>query len=91
MLDPARSGANTLRLRLSDPAGAPRDAREVEVTAQLPAERIGPVRVPMDRLAPGSYRSEALRLPRAGDWTVTVRVRTGEFDAAAATTTLTVR
>lgn len=91
VLAPARAGANTVRLRLTDPAGRPLEPAEVGLTAALPAGGLGPLRVPMDRVAAGSYRSEAVTLPRAGRWTLTVRVRTGEFDATVAQVTVEVR
>lgn len=90
-LSPGRAGSNTMRLRLTDAAGRPLDPLEVELTARLPGERSGPLRIPVDELDRGSYRAEAVTLPRAGRWELTLRVRTGQFDSVAARATVAVR
>jgi copper transport protein len=84
-LSPGRSGSNDLRVRLSGPV-----EREVSATLALPAERIGPLRVPLARAGPGNYRA-TVSLPRPGRWVLTIRVRTSTFDATVGEATLPVR
>ena len=85
-LSPGRAGPNDLRVRLPGTA----EPLEVAVTVALPAERLGPLQVPLKRAEAGSYRA-AVSLPRPGQWVVTLRVRTSTFEATVGDATVPVR
>ena len=83
-VSPARAGANSVRVTVLDGQGRPIDARQVTMTAALPAEQIGPLAVPLNRTGTGVYTAPAASLPRPGTWQLVVRVRMSEFDQDAA-------
>ncbi|MGK5637810.1 FixH family protein [Streptomyces sp. URMC 126] len=77
---PGRSGANTVDLTLTDPAGRPVDVPEVTVSFTEKEKGIGPLRAPLKRLAAGRMRASGFQLPMAGRWQLTLTVRTSEID-----------
>ncbi|MER0447011.1 copper resistance protein CopC [Streptomyces sp. Edi4] len=79
-LDPGRTGANDLNVSLTDPAGKPKDAPEVKVAFTLAAKSVGPLPVVPDRVAAGHWSASGVQLPMAGDWQISVTVRTSEID-----------
>ncbi len=79
-LSPAKTGDNTVDVYVYDGKGAPRDARQVSMTATLPAEQIGPLPVALTRAGAGHYRTAAVSLPRPGTWELVLRVQVSEFD-----------
>jgi copper transport protein len=89
-LAPARVGANTVTITVRDPQGAPVDAREVSLTAALPAEQIGPLPVQVTRTGTGTYGSTTVSLPRPGRWELVLRVQKSEFDRDVAQVDVTV-
>jgi len=89
-LNPNRAGPNDLRLRLTR-AGRPVEPREVSLTLALPADHVGPLRVPLQRTGPGGYQAAGVGLPRPGRWLVTVRVRSSTFDATVGQAAVDVR
>jgi copper transport protein len=91
MVDPARAGANTIHISLTDRAGRPATAAEVRVSARLPSRRIGPLRFTARRLAPGDYVVTAAHLALAGDWQILVEARRGEFTLLRASVSVPIR
>ena len=89
-VNPARVGRSRLTVQVRDPAGQPWDVPEVTSAFTLPARGLGPLRVTLDRLGPGSYASKALTLPAPGDWDLRLSVRTSEIDATTVLTHLSV-
>jgi copper transport protein len=79
-LDPARSGANEMHLRLATPDGKPLDVPEVKVAFTLKAKQIGPLPIIPDRVAKGLWSANALQIPMPGEWEVKVTVRTSDID-----------
>ncbi|MGW1868318.1 copper resistance CopC/CopD family protein [Streptomyces mauvecolor] len=79
-LDPGRTGSNDLRVSLEDPAGRPKDAPEVKVSFTLAAKSVGPLPVVPDRVAAGQWKASGVQIPMAGDWQISVTVRTSEID-----------
>ena len=72
------------------PRGEPLDPVEtptVELTE--PALELGPLRPVVHPLGVGEYHVIA-EVPIAGSWELTIRVRVSDFEAATATTTLTI-
>ncbi|MFI0738131.1 copper resistance protein CopC [Streptomyces sp. NPDC021100] len=77
---PGRSGANTVDVTLTDPAGRPADVPEVAVSFTEKEKGIGPLRAPLKRLSAGRSRASGFQLPMAGRWQLTLTVRTSEID-----------
>jgi copper transport protein len=90
MVDPAMAGANTIHLDLLDRhSGRPfRGAKEVDVTAALPAKRIAPIPLRAERDGAGRYMVMGTTLAPAGDWRIAVTVRVSDFDEYAARLTV---
>ncbi len=56
----------------------------ITATASLPAQKLGPIPVPLQPAGPGSYTSSDVLLPVAGTWELTLTVQTSEFDSTVA-------
>ncbi|HEX5909758.1 MAG TPA: copper resistance protein CopC, partial [Thermoleophilaceae bacterium] len=82
-VDPARVGANEIHLYLFDRrTGAQYDrAKELTVSASLPAKRIGPLSLAARKTGPGHYTVRGASLVPAGDWVLAVESRVSAFDA----------
>jgi copper transport protein len=80
-VDPAMPGPNEVHLYLFDHhSGAQfRRAKEVRVTAALPAKRISGLPLDLHTAGPGHLTGTAT-LPAKGDWQLTVTVRVSDFD-----------
>ena len=79
-LDPARSGANVMRVNIYGPDGKPLDVPEVKVSFTLTAEKIGPLPIVPQRAAPGRWTADPVLLPMPGDWRLRLTVRTSDID-----------
>ncbi|WP_369268592.1 hypothetical protein [Streptomyces harbinensis] len=86
----ARTAGAPLHLRLEDPEGLPNGAEEVRIALTLPAEDLGPLRYEPAHVDVGHWVADDLRLPRPGDWELSLTLRTSEIDQTTETTTLTV-
>ena len=83
VLGPGTVGQNTIRLRIQDLQGAPRDPMGPPSISVM-SERMSLGSRPVRRVGPGRYVAMAL-IPTSGEWRVVVDVRTGEFDTASMT------
>ncbi|WP_330239549.1 copper resistance CopC/CopD family protein [Streptomyces sp. NBC_00525] len=81
-IDPGRTGANVIHLWIDDPAKKPMDVPEVKLAFTLESKDIGPLPAVPAKLAEGHWTATGLQLPIAGDWTVSVTVRTSDIDQA---------
>jgi copper transport protein len=88
---PASPGTNSLHLYLLDRTGQPTQPAGITVALRDQGAGIGPLQVPLQPAGPGHYVADAMDIPGAGTWTVTVEVRTDAFTAAVASTTFPVR
>jgi copper transport protein len=79
-VDPTTTGSDTISVIVADPAGNPRDVPELNATLTLPAKRLGPLPVELQRRAPGSYVATGVQIPVVGTWQLAVTVRTSEID-----------
>jgi copper transport protein len=81
-VDPAKVGPNQLHLYLFDrkTGAAFEQAKELRVTAALPAKQIAPVSFNPHVAGPGHYVVDGASLSVAGKWTVSVTVRVSDFD-----------
>ena len=88
---PARPGPNSLHVFVLDDDARPREPLEVRATLADEARSIGPLEVPLTRIGPGDYTTEALAIPSPGTWTLSLSVRLDEFTATTASTDIPVR
>ncbi|HEX2433732.1 MAG TPA: FixH family protein, partial [Gaiellaceae bacterium] len=91
VVDPAKAGLNAIRLNLTDRSGRPADVAELELSASLPSEHVGPLRFTAHRLAPGHYTVHGAQLALAGDWQLRIEARRGEFEALTTTVSIPIR
>jgi copper transport protein len=88
---PASPGTNSLHVFLADGSGEPTQPAGIQVTLTNRAESVGPLDVPLQPAGPGHWTADAMTIPGAGSWTLTVIVRADEFTATTASTTFPVR
>ena len=88
---PASPGANSLHLYLLDDQQQPTQPAGITVRLRNQSAGIGPLGVPLQPAGPGHYVADAMDIPGAGSWTLTVEVRVDQFTAAVASTTFPVR
>jgi copper transport protein len=83
-VEPAEVGRNQVHLYLFDAGDGSQlaDAREVALNLTLPSEGIGPLDADLERAGPGHYVAPGAPFGVAGDWTMTVSLRTSRFDLA---------
>lgn len=79
-LDPARTGRNSLHLRITGTDGRPVDVPQITMRMSLEARNIGPLDVPLRHFDTGHWASTDVRVPMAGDWQLTVTVRTSDIN-----------
>ena len=81
-VDPATAGPNEIHLYLFDREdGSQYDAaKEVKLTAELPASEIGPLTEDVTKSGPGHYVVRDAQLGVAGDWTLDLSARVSAFE-----------
>ncbi|MFI9239111.1 FixH family protein [Streptomyces sp. NPDC053079] len=79
-VDPARTGANTLSVTLSDPSGRPVDVPELTLSLTEKNKQIGPLRAALERQSAGHWQATGFQVPMAGDWQLSLTVRTSDID-----------
>ncbi|MEW2303311.1 copper resistance protein CopC [Streptomyces sp. NPDC006655] len=79
-LDPATVGSNEMHVYVQRPNGRAFDIPEVKVSFTLAAKKIGPLPVAPDHVTTGHWSANGVQIPMAGDWTVSVTVRTSDID-----------
>ncbi|MFD2419647.1 copper resistance CopC/CopD family protein [Amycolatopsis pigmentata] len=87
-VEPATSGADTVRLSVEDDSGRPRDVPELRAALILPARAIGPLEIPLRHNGTGRYEAPGTQIPAAGTWQLAVTVRTSDIDETVVATTL---
>jgi copper transport protein len=80
-VDPGRQGPVTVTVQLS-PGAKP---QQLTGTAALPDKQLGPIALPL-RATGSKYTASGIVLPSAGQWTITLTVRTSQFDSMVADT-----
>jgi copper transport protein len=90
-VNPGRVGANEVSIVVRDATGRAWDVPAVSAAFRLPDRDLGPLPVPLRRLAPGRYSSADVDLPIAGAWQLDVKVRTTEIDLYPITVQLPIR
>ncbi|XUL89567.1 copper resistance CopC/CopD family protein [Streptomyces galilaeus] len=79
-IDPARVGGNEMHVYVQRPNGRAFDVPEVKVAFTLAAKKIGPLPVTPDRITTGHWAANGIQIPMAGDWKISVTVRTSDID-----------
>ncbi|MEV5900375.1 copper resistance protein CopC [Streptomyces sp. NPDC052127] len=79
-LDPARTGANEMHVYVTRPNGRAFDVPEVKVAFTLEAKDIGPLPVAPDHITTGHWSTNGVQIPMAGEWEISVTVRTSDID-----------
>ncbi|MFJ3758825.1 copper resistance protein CopC [Streptomyces sp. NPDC090080] len=79
-LDPAAVGLNEMHVYVQRPNGRAFDIPEVKVAFTLAAKKIGPLPVAPDHVTTGHWAADGVQIPMAGDWQVSVTVRTSDID-----------
>jgi copper transport protein len=80
IVDPARAGSNAIHLYVLSRSGQPAQVAGAKVSATLPAQGIGPLRLPAQPAGPGHYIVSGAPLAIPGQWRLGFTVRRGEFD-----------
>ncbi|MFC5662929.1 FixH family protein [Kitasatospora misakiensis] len=78
-LNPAATGSNEVHLKLDGTDGSPVEVPEVELAFTLPDRDLGPLTVPLTPEGTGRWTGTA-QLPLAGNWVVSVVVRSSDID-----------
>lgn len=89
VLDPRRTGSNTLLVQVQDAAGEPYDPPTTPVVS-MRTEGLDLGTVVVTPVAAGTYRGEVV-VPRAGEWDVQVGIALSRFENPVTTLTLSVR
>ena len=91
-VEPATVGFNQIHLYLFDADdGSQLDPKEVTATASLPDRDVGPLEIDLRKAGPGHYTTSAAQFGIAGDWELSVAVRTSRFDQNEADLTVPIR
>ncbi|MFE7751259.1 copper resistance CopC/CopD family protein [Streptomyces sp. NPDC057428] len=79
-ISPGGTGSNNVHLWLEGPGNSPMDVPEVKLAFTLESKDIGPLPVVPDRLTEGHWTAGDVQIPMAGNWKVSVTVRTSDID-----------
>ncbi|WP_327116678.1 copper resistance protein CopC [Streptomyces sp. NBC_01341] len=79
-MSPGGTGSNNVHLWIEAPGNLPMDVPEVKLAFTLESKDIGPLPVIPDRLTEGHWTAANVQIPMAGDWKVSVTVRTSDID-----------
>lgn len=90
-VDPAKAGPVEMHVYVLGASGAVTEVAELTAQLTLPAEAIGPLRVPLERAGPGHFAAYRFDIPLAGRWRLDVIARTGDVDQVRGTTTVRIR
>ncbi|MEV7024609.1 FixH family protein [Kitasatospora sp. NPDC093558] len=86
-VNPAGTGANEVKLALDGADGQPVDVPEVQLAFTLPDRDLGPLPVPLTPGGTGRWSGTA-QLPLAGNWVVSVQIRSSDIDQTTPTQSL---
>jgi copper transport protein len=92
IVEPAKTGPNTIHLYFYQPkSGFPAGVDAAKLSATLPSQNLGPLRIPLTKIVPSHYTTSAAVFPQPGDWQVTIEARRGQFEALTQTVTVPIR
>ena len=90
-IEPAKAGPNEIHLYFFQPTGPPANVDDAKLSATLPSQGLGPIRIPLQRIVPSHYTTPAGVFPQPGEWQVLIEARRGEFEALTQTVTVPIR
>ena len=90
-IEPARTGTNVIHFYFFTPRGVPANVDDLKLSASLPSQNLGPIRIPLQKIVPSHYTTPAAVFPQPGDWQWTLEARRGEFEALTQTVTVPIR
>jgi copper transport protein len=92
-IDPARVGANTAHLYITDPKTGAQfsGVKELDVAETLPGKGIGPLKQVAQRAGPGHYIVPGMFMGSPGTWNVSLTMRVSAFDEFTKTLKVRVR
>jgi len=91
VVEPATAGENVIHVHLTDRSGRAQDVAELQIHAELPSKKLGPLRFDAHPLAAGDYAVHGAELALAGDWRLAIGASRGEFEALTATVSVPIR
>lgn len=80
VVEPGKIGPNQTHLLIENTKGEPYDPVQVSVSYALPSRNFGPVNSKVVANGPGHYLDQPTLLTFAGQWQVSVTIRSDEFD-----------
>jgi copper transport protein len=90
-VEPAMAGPNEIHLTFAGHGGEPAELAEVRVLATLPSVGIGPLRYTAKEAAHGEWTVPNAQLTIAGDWTLRIEARRGEFELLTETVSISIK
>jgi copper transport protein len=85
VVDPAKAGPVAIHLYTLSADGAQLDVPEVRATMSLPSAGVTGLTVPLQKGGTGHFLVAGFQVPLKGTWTLSITVRTTEFDEFDAT------
>jgi copper transport protein len=87
---PGTEGSNQAHLYLNNAKGLPYDAAQVTLSFTLASEKVGPIDATVVHDGPGHYVDQPLALTFPGTWTMSVTIRSDNFDETTVTIPVTI-
>ena len=82
VVEPGKIGPNQTHLLIENTKGEPYDPVQVSVSYALPSRNFGPVNSKVVANGPGHYLDQPTLLTFAGQWQVSITIRSDDFDEA---------
>jgi copper transport protein len=79
-IDPGRTGADTVHAYVVGGDGKPVDVPELDLSLTLPARRLGPLPVKVEKVDLGHWSATGVQIPMTGEWQLAVTVRSSAID-----------
>lgn len=80
LVEPGTIGLNQAHILIQDSRGFQYTPAEVDVSFYLPARKLGPISSPVENDGQGHYVDQPVALPVAGQWQVSVTIRSDNFN-----------
>ena len=90
-VEPARTGPNVIHIYTYTESGVPAPTAAMMLSASLPSQNVGPLRIPLQRIGPFHYTVSGATFPQPGDWQMTIEARRGQFESLTQTINVPIR
>jgi len=90
-VEPARTGPNVIHVYTYKESGQPAPTAAMKLSATLPSQNLGPLRIPLQRIGPFHYTVSGATFPQPGDWQMRIEARRGQFESLNQTITVPIR